>query len=257
MRKRAKCLLVLLTSLIAFPAFAADPVIYNGIDLWRTVGDGSTFADFSKAPIPAGFFCSKSEPFTGRIAFTGVPLATDIPGGLKEADTIVQRLDDAVFNKRGVALTRLQVRALSFRGLAPIQTACGQFVVKASLDGEQPITRMRIFRENDAGGRFLSSISVNVRIAFTPVGRPGIEPLEIHKSLQFPPLSNNWESLPAQRGTKVQGFLLVDTDGDGTPDTYLPGTSNFGAGQMRRNAKGFCMRPMFCHMSEGCQHCAC
>ena len=29
---------------------------------------------------------------------------------------------------------------------------------------------------------------------------------------------------------KHSGFVLVDTDGDGATDTYLPGTSNFAAG---------------------------
>ena len=258
MRKLTSCLLVLLVSLIAFPAFAADPVIYNGIDLWRTMGNGSTFADFSKTPIPAGFFCSKSEPFTGRIAFRGVPLATNIPGGLRNADTIVQRLDDAVFNKRGVAQTRLQVRALSFESIVPIKTACGQFTVKVSLDGPQPITRMRILRENATGGRFLAPISVDVKIAFTPVGQPATEPLELRKSLRFPPLPNQrWEYLPAQSLTKIQGFLLADTDGDSVPDTYLPGTSNFGVGQMGGNAKMTYCPMMDCHISDDCTHCVC
>src|SRR5262245_357449 len=147
MRKLA-CLMVLLTVLVAVPALAADRVIYNGIDLWRTPSDGSTYADFALTPIPAGFFCFKSEPFTGRIPFRGVPVATSVPGVLGATDTIVQRLDDAVFNRRGVATTRLQVRSLNFESLAPLKTACGDFVATLSLDGEQPITKMRILREN-------------------------------------------------------------------------------------------------------------
>ncbi|HEX4966084.1 MAG TPA: hypothetical protein VF173_35065 [Thermoanaerobaculia bacterium] len=260
MKRLLVCLVVLLTALLAFPAFAADRVIYNGIDLWRTVENGSTHADFSKTPIPAGFFCNKSEPFTGRIGFKGVPVATNVPGALEKTDTIVQRLDDAVFNKNGVAQTRLQVRSLNFESIAPVQTACGQFTAKVSLYGEQPVTRMRIIRENAAGGRFLAPISVNIKISFTPVGRLAAEPLEIRKSLRFPPLPNQrWESVPAQSGNKVQGFLLVDTDGDSIPDTYLPGTSNFGVGQMRRS-KEMCERGVepVCHLEEDDgQHCVC
>jgi hypothetical protein len=253
-------LVVVLTALLAIPAFAADRVIYNGIDLWRTIADGSTHADFSKTPIPAGFFCNKSEPFTGRIGFTGVPVATNVPGALEKTDTIVQRLDDAVFNKNGVAQTRLQVRSLNFESIAPVQTACGRFIAKVSLYGEQPVTHMRIIRENASGGRFLAPISVNIKISFTPVGRLAAEPLEIRKSLRFPPLPNQrWESVPAQSGNKVQGFLLVDTDGDSIPDTYLPGTSNFGVGQMRRS-KETCARSVetVCHLEEDDgQHCVC
>jgi hypothetical protein len=259
MKRLPVCLVVVLTALLAVPVFAADRVIYNGVDLWRTLADGSTHADFSKTPIPAGFFCGKSEPFTGRIGFRGVPVATNIPGALEKTDTIVQRLDDAVFNKNGVAQTRLQVRSLNFESIAPVKTACGEFIAKVSLDGEQPVTRMRILRENAGGGRFLAPISVNVKISFTPVGRPAAEPLEIRKSLRFPPLQNQrWESVPAQSGNKVQGFLLVDTDGDRIPDTYLPGTSNFGVGQMRRSKEEDCsLAIMACHLEDGCTHCVC
>ncbi len=253
------CPMVGLTALLAVPAFAADRVIYNGIDLWRTAENGYTYANFSKTPIPAGFFCNQSEPFTGRIDFKGVPVATNVPGALGQTDTIVQRLDDAVFNKKGVAQTRLQVRSLNFESISPVKTACGQFTAKVSLYGEQPITHMRLIREKSGGGRFLAPISANIKISFTPVGRLATEPLEIRKSLRFPPPpSQRWESLPAQSGNKIQGFLLVDTDGDSIPDTYLPGTSNFGVGQMRRS-KGTCDPEIIvCHDEpDESQHCVC
>lgn len=251
MKRTSGFTIIALAVLLAAPAFAADRVIYNGIDLWSTTSDGTTFADFAKNPIPAGFFCFKSEPFTGRIGFKGVPVATNVLGGLGATDTIVQRLDDAVFNKKGVAQTRLQVRALSLESIAPVKTACGEFIARASLDGEQPVTRMRIIRESPAGGRFLAPLSLNVRISFTPVGRPATEPLEIRKSIRFPPLPNlRWRSLPA-RGAKVPGFLLVDTDGDRTPDTYLPGTSNFGLTSVHEKVA------CDCHGADDCSHCVC
>ncbi len=262
--------MVVLTLFFAIPAIAADRVIFNGSDLWRTVGDGSTYADFSKTPIPAGFFCYKSEPFTGRIGFKGVPVATNIPGALGLTDTIVQRLDDATFNKKGVAFTRIQVRALSFESIVPVKTACGLFKARVTLDGEQPITRMKIVRENDAGGhaggRFFAPIHVNVKISFTPAGRHAAETLDLPKSLRFPALPNQrWLSQSNPEGVKYNGFLLVDTDGDHAPDTYIPGTSNFGVGQAV-NSKPYCPLRIDpetgevvggCHYSSGCQHCVC
>src|SRR5262245_45528254 len=104
MRTRLLGALALLL-LIALPVAAADRVVQSGLDLWLTPGDGKTFIDFSRAPLPAGFFCFKSEAFAERIVFRGVPIVTGEPGALGRTDTIVERLDDAVFNRRGVATT--------------------------------------------------------------------------------------------------------------------------------------------------------
>ena len=259
--------MIALALLAAVPALAADGVITNGVDLWLTKGDGGTYADFSKMPIPAGFFCFKSKPFTGRIVFRGIPVATSVPGALGATDTIVQRLDDAPFNKRNVAATRIQVRALQFESIAPVKTACGPFNVKVVLDGDQPITRMRIIRENEGGGRFLAPIHVNVKLSFTPVRGAAKEILEVTRSLRFAPNPKaQWaESFP--RGVvKSAGFVLADTDGDGVPDTHLPGTSNFAAGWSGRavakvqQARQLCAADAFvqdptCHIEDSCGHC--
>lgn len=218
--------------IVAIPAFAFEPVIFNGSDLWTTVGDGSTYSEFSQAPIPAGFFCPTSAPFTGRIAFKGMPVATGKPGALGTTDTIVQRLDDAVFNKKGVASTRVQVRALSLESIAPVKTSCGQFKVVATLDnGPQPITRMRIVRENEKGGRFQVPLSLNVRLTFTRVDAPAsAQKLELRQNITFATTPQPWR-LSSRPVPEEKGYILVDTDGDRVADTYLPGTSNFTAGQ--------------------------
>ncbi|HYG63326.1 MAG TPA: hypothetical protein VEL74_12145 [Thermoanaerobaculia bacterium] len=215
--------------LAVVPAQALDNVIYNGSDLWMTPADGSTYAEFKSNPIPAGFFCNKSEPFTGRIAFKGAPLAT-ADRSLGNTDTIVQRMDDAVFNKRGVASTRIQVRALQFESLAPVKTACGSFRVFVRLQGEQPVTRMKIVRESENGGRFFSPIAVNVRMSFVPVNGKGRERLEVTRSLRFKPSNHAFWAVPTEQAIEKRGVALVDTDSDGRPDTYVPGTSNFAAG---------------------------
>src|SRR3712207_3082773 len=110
------------TAFLALPVSAADNVIYRGVDLWDTTNDGSTYMDFARKPIPAGFFCRNSEPFTGRVALRGVSIASSRPGELGAVDTIVERLDDAAFNKQGIATTRIQVRALQLESLAPLKT---------------------------------------------------------------------------------------------------------------------------------------
>lgn len=259
MRSRLFGTLALLL-LIALPTFAGERVIQNGIDLWRTPGNGQTFMDFSKNPIPAGFFCFNSAPFTGRIVFRGVPIATGEKGILGRTDTIVQRLDDAVFNNRGVAVTRVQVRALQFEGLQAIKTACGTFKVEARLNGEQPTTKMRIVRENANGGRYFTPIALNVKLIFTPVGRPASEILEIARSVRFPvDAGHEWAvQSGVQKRARRSGFVLVDTDGDRVPDTYLPGTSRgFIAGVSSRPASGAEIGDTTCHSASGYGHMHC
>ena len=259
MRVRALGIAFLVSSLSA-SAFAADRVIQNGIDVWATSDDGSTFVNFAKTPIPAGFFCPGSAPFTGKVAFKGEPLVTGTPGALGATDTIVQRLDDAAFNKKGVAVTRIQARALSLKSLAPIETECGQFNVTASLDsGVQPITRMVITRENEKGGRFSAPLSLNVKVRFEPVGRVGGESLEIPVEVRFAASRNvPWQTKTA--APVPAGFVLVDTDGDRVADTYLPGTSNFIAGTPNPAASrkpGAIEKAYACHVDPygGHTHC--
>jgi len=253
MKRLSTIMILVFAVVLAVPAFAVDRVITNGIDLWMTRGDGSTFADFSKQSIPAGFFCFKSEPFTGRIVLRGIPIATE-SGTLGRTDTIIQRLDDATFSKRGVATTRIQMRAMQFESVAPVKTACGSFNAYVTLDGEQPITNMRIVRDHEKGGRFYAPIWVNVKIAFKPVGRITTEALELHKALRFPPARNAQWSDGSHLSVAYEGFVKVDTDSDGRADTFLPGTSNFAAGRSAIPQKYF--DPVSgCHVEDEGQHC--
>jgi hypothetical protein len=243
----------------AASASAADRVIQNGIDTWVTTTDGTTHVDFSKNPIPAGFFCAHSAPFIGKVALRGEPLVTGTPGALGRADTVVQRLDDAVFDKRGRAVTRIQIRALSLRSVAPIETACGKFSATASLDGVQPITRMVILRDDENGGRFFAPLSLNVKVRFTAVGGASHEILEVPMKVRFPANVGGapWRSKDV--AAVPTGFVLVDTDGDRVADTYLPGTSNFVAGPSSRpdlnRPKLVVAANYVCHRDEGCRHC--
>lgn len=234
MRSRLGLFAVLL--LIALPMFAADRIIQSGIDPWSTPGNGKTFVDFSRNPIPAGFFCSKSAPFTGRIIFRGIPIVTGEPGALGKSDTIVQRLDDAVFDKNGVASTRVQVRALHFVSVEPIKTSCGAYSVEVHLNGEQPITNMRIVRENENGGLFFAPLSINSKLVFMPVRGSSNEILEIIDNVRFSiKRGRPWADHAAPKQVRRAGFVKVDTDNDRVPDTFLPGTSvNFAAGVSSR-----------------------
>ncbi len=228
--------------LTALPTLAADRVIQSGIDPWRTPGNGRTYIDFATIPLPAGFFCFKSEAFAGRIIFRGVPVATGgAPKALGKTDTIVQRLDEAVFDQNGEATTRIQVRVLHFESVKPIKTACGDYNVEVRLNGEQPITNMRIVRDNEIGGRFFAPIAVNGKLVFTPVKGKSNEILEINRNVRFPADQGiSWaDRFAPKQGVRHTGFVQVDTDNDRVPDTFLPGTTaNFAAGASTKGRLG-------------------
>jgi hypothetical protein len=207
----------------------ADPAIKPGIDVFATVGGGNTFYDFAKNPVPAGFFCDSSPAFTDRVALKGLPLETGTPGELRNTDTIIERLDEAVFDANGVAETRIQFRALSMVSIAPLKTSCGAFFVYVTLDGKQPVTKMRIQRSQPDGGSFRAPLAANVRLTFVPVRGTTSRKLELKGSVRFPGKPIPW-TFPGGKVLKHMETAVVDTNGDLRPDTRLPGTSNFTAG---------------------------
>ncbi len=251
MSRRTAAFTVLALFLTALPAAAADAVIHRGIDPWTTVPE-LTFANFHVNPLPAGFFCAAFPGFTDQIWLKGVPLASDSPGALGTTDTIIERLDNAVFNKNGVARTRVRVRALQLEGIETLKTVCGDYHVKVTLDGEQPLSTMRIIRENAKGGRFLLGLALNVKFTFTRVDDPS-EQLELSQTVRFKASPHHhWFYRQLEPSAKRVGKVMVDTDWDGTTDTLVPGTSNFAAG--RRGLKNDTLETLYEHSAEGDGH---
>jgi hypothetical protein len=231
--------------LAALPAVAGGvSAIESGIDVWYTVGDGTTFVDFAKMPIPKGFFCDKSAPFTDRVVLRGRPLATGNPNELGGADTVVQRLDRAPFDASGVAATRIQLRALQLESVAPIKTACGDYHVQVVAHGPQPISRMKILKETAVSGSFVAPIRVNFKMTFTPVNGAPTRRLELLHSFYLQPGTHStWGTVHPLRASSRVETLAVDTDGDQIPDAFLPKTSgNFLVGlsteRLRQIAEG-------------------
>jgi hypothetical protein len=247
--------------LLGLSPLAAAPMIEHGIDVFTTPAGGKTSYDFARTPIPAGFFCKGSRPFTGRIAFKGLPLTTEMPGQLGSADTIVERLDDAVFDSKGIAVTRLQFRALSLVSIAPIKTSCGAFHAYVSLSEKQRVTTMRIHRTEEGGGNFVAPLAADVRLTFIPV-KPArsarsksARNLELTGSFTFPATSLPW-SLTDSSMAKGLEEVVVDTNGDLTPDSRLPGRSNFLAGLPPESVASNKCCGYVCHTDEaGHVHC--
>ena len=262
MRNRSILAVLVIALLIHLPPLAADSrIIPRGIDIFTTPADGRTYYDFAQTPIPAGFFCEASQAFAGRVAFKGLPLATGAPGQLWGADTVIERLDDAVFDARGIASTRIRFRALSLVSIAPIKTACGAFHVYVSLGGRQRVTPMTLHRTQENGGSFVAPLAVDARLSFIPVKAAKIKnprPLTLAGSFTFPASPIPW-SLREDPKIRRIGSAVVDTNGDLTPDTLLPGTSSFSPGQSPErlfNASGgSCCSEWTCHSGDGEEHC--
>jgi hypothetical protein len=208
------------------PLFAGE-AIHNGVDLWMTVA-GFAQTSFANDPLPAGFFCEGSQPFTGTVKFKGAPLTVEPAGSLGAIDTVVRRLDNAKFDAKGEAVTRIQLMALSLVSTKPIETSCGKYDVAVGLTGKQPVTMMRIFQSDVFGGTYSAPLELNVKAVFTPVDGDKSHRREVTRRLDLGPGTHSvwaYVNLPRYK----QG-VRVDTNGDGRPDMKLPASSNFLAG---------------------------
>jgi hypothetical protein len=240
-------------ALAAVPALALDR-IGPGWDSWVTPAGGGTFYDFAGHPIPAGFFCAGSAPFTGKIVFQGSPIK-----GADGADTLVERIDEATFDKSGVATTRVVVRGLSLIGSEPIQTSCGSYRVRASLAGGiQPITQMRIIKDSENTGSFESRLALRIKLVFEPLA--GGKALRLEDTINFErPNIIPWVALTQNEGGVRSAF--VDLNGDGRTDTRLSGSAVFfaGVGDGLHVAAycedGFTSDPTDCHYIDPCECC--
>ena len=257
MKKSAGFAVVFLLGLS--PLAVASPSIKPGIDVFRTLGGGKTFYDFAKNPVPAGFFCDSSTTFTSRVALKGIPVETGTPGQLRDTDTIIERLDNAVFDAYGNAETRIRFRALSMASIKPIRTSCGAYHLYVTLDGQQPVTKMRIQRTQQGGGIFHAPLAANVRLSFVPVKGRNAGKLELKGSVEFPGKAIPW-SFPDGKAVKQMASAVVDTNGDLKPDTRLPGTSNFTAGFPPEGIRSITAAEIgdcycTCHDADGEMHC--
>ncbi len=228
MSRSALPAIVCTLALLAVPAFAGGDVVYSGTDVWTTPADGKTFIYFGADPIPADFFCPGSKVFTGRIYLKGMPLVTDPEGAFGDGDTMMARLDDAVFDSTGVANTRLQFVALSLVSMAPLKTVCGDFDLTLGLTGSQPVSHdMTIVREGN-GGYFVTTFGAKMKMFFTPVG--GGTSRDLVRSYTRLHGTHTWTDKPGDGGLRYEEHVVVDTDLDQVPDTLVEGTSNFAVG---------------------------
>src|SRR4051794_41823915 len=115
---------VLVAAVAALALFAGDArAIAPGFDLFQTDPEQNIFKFTGKYAIPAGFFTTDSQPFEGFVNFGGEPIVTFMGLGVGNADTVVQRTEEAGPGENGSAGAPgpLRRQQPSLGGIAPIE----------------------------------------------------------------------------------------------------------------------------------------
>jgi hypothetical protein len=154
---RASLLAILLASLAGLSASAQ--VIPPGQDFWTTPANGQTFFTFPAGDVEALCGVPPVSGWDHQLAFKGVSLSSEFA-----YDTVVARLDKAVFDAAGTAQTRVQVQKLSFASIAPQWTPCGPLTWQAALAGTQGVRTMVLHRTSPMGGFFNADLNVRVEL---------------------------------------------------------------------------------------------
>ena len=227
-----KLLFVGLALLLAALPVLADNTVTHGIDVFETQGSGSTYADVS---VPAGFFCTGSAAYSGTVVLTGDPVVTSPANVLGHSDTVVERLGDTTFDANGNATVNAIVRAASFKSTSPISvTGCSGsslWDVKSNATPTQSAFSMTLHRSSPTatGGTFDSDVTISPRLTFTQQGT-GLQRTLDQAQIHFSTSAASWTHQPGSGGVTYTSSVQIDTNGDGAPDTTVPGTSNFAAG---------------------------
>jgi len=162
---RSSILGLLLVSLAALPAMAQPP-IPAGSDYWVTPANGQTIFEFPEGDVESLCGAPISATWNHKLPLRGVPTVGS------DWDTRVARLDNAVFDSSGAAVTRIQVKELNLANINLHSTPCGRLNWKVSLACcPQPITKMVLRADGTTGGVFSANISVSVEFkAFAASG---------------------------------------------------------------------------------------
>jgi hypothetical protein len=157
LRTAALGILLALASVAAVLGATAQ-VINPGNDFWTTPSNGQTYFTFPSGDVESLCGAIPSSTWDHKLVLQGTPL------GNPAYDTVVARLDPAVFDSTGTATTRVQVKALAFGSSAPLATPCGTLTWTAGLAGAQGITSMTLHRTSATGGYFNADLSVAVEL---------------------------------------------------------------------------------------------
>jgi len=145
--------------------------IQAGDDKFETTNNGETYHNFQASPIPAGFFGSGSQQYSGLVPLEGVPIP-----GQGDIDTIIHRNQD-VFTPGSTTIT---MTALSLKGINSITVTYDNgnqeaWNVRVGLSSLKSSSGTMSFT---SGSSFDSSLSVYPKFTFTRVSDGAVKVLD-------------------------------------------------------------------------------
>lgn len=155
---RATVLSILFALLAAVPVAAQD--IPKGTDYWRTPLNGTKFK-FPEKEVEGLCKAQPDNSWNHEVALRGVPAQGS------DWDSAVERLEDAKFDKNGVATTRVRFQSLFLISTTPSDTPCGRLIWTARLaKGRQRVTPMTITKKGPTGrgGVFSAELALRVEM---------------------------------------------------------------------------------------------
>jgi len=143
---------------------AMTTYIPAGNDEFETTGNGETYHNFQASPVPAGFFGTGSQKYSGLVPLVGVP----VNPGVSDTDTIIHRNQD-VFTPGSTTIT---MTGLNLVAMNPITVTYNDnhteaWNVRVNLSDLKASGGSMTF--NSDGSAFDSSLGVYPKFTFTRV----------------------------------------------------------------------------------------
>src|SRR5689334_2214436 len=156
---------------------AATVYIQAGNDEFETTGNGETYHNFQASPVPAGFFGTGSNKYSGLVPLVGVPINPSV----SDTDTIIHRNSD-VFTPGS---TTISMTALNLKSINPISVSYTDghteaWNVQVNLSNVTASGGSMSF--NSDGSAFDSSLGVYPKFTFTRVSDGAVRVLDTGNS---------------------------------------------------------------------------
>jgi len=161
---------------------AMTTYIPAGDDRFETTNNGETYHNFAASPVPAGFFGSGSQAYSGLVPLEGVPLP-----GQGDTDTIIHR-NQPVYTPGTTTLTMTGLSLKSINSITVTYDNGNQeaWSLRVNLSDLKASTGSMSFSDS---GTFDSSLSVFPKFTFTRLSDGAVKVLDTGSSGSTAPMS--------------------------------------------------------------------